>query len=595
MIFIGVQPDKNFKKHLEFIEQRDGGIFWLVTRYYMPNITDMQKEAIIYIESGIWKDMSIGFRAPLKFAIFENGKEVLVNSNEFREMGRDEDESILFLEFRNEKDLEAEALEGSHVFLGSQIGAQTTKAADALQEQIKQLNNKIDKVMTRLSRKKKSVVVEPEPEIDVQPNVAELQSDDITVDSISDVVDSDKEVPTGDMNDEVVNFDNDNVDEVDIGDWIAIDTIEDAEIKYYVQALDELIVTENEDFAKLSDTEKTSHLKAVWTTAYINTLNDNCFAYIEKTGKQDNENRTIPKKARHLPHHPKGGGASGVGGIIDLPHLRNALARVGQVNPVTDKISADGLRAQAKSHLVAHAKKLNIGDYEIVYDTIRRDAGNDQAGENGGDSEIENNAVEINNVCINEEKVMEFKFDLFGVNHTVNDEKFDETMKVLNDALVAKETELHQNMANLTQKVSDFEDKAAVNEEAINALTEQNEKLEGFAKSVKEVFGEDVTIEALKRAKDTEKAHRESVITKSLKFGGFMGMIKDEKKELESYEGWTTDQIAKFADKYEADFYAAHPEFEGVLKSNDKVILTVTDDPEPVKVELEEPLQHYRW
>lgn len=61
-----------------------------------------------------------------------------------------------------------------------------------------------------------------------------------------------------------------------------------------------------------------------WDTAYINDLPDSSFAVIEtdyKEGKIDN------KQARHLPYKDKNGS-------IDLPHLRNALARVNQIKPV---------------------------------------------------------------------------------------------------------------------------------------------------------------------------------------------------------------------------------------------------------------------
>ena len=105
--------------------------------------------------------------------------------------------------------------------------------------------------------------------------------------------------------------------------------------------------------------------KAEWSTAYINTLEDNCFAVVEPTGEKDNEGRTIPRNARHLPHHAKGDGSSGTGGTVDPVHLRNALARMNQIKPATDKISTEALRTKARNHLVAHAKKEGIGDWDL--------------------------------------------------------------------------------------------------------------------------------------------------------------------------------------------------------------------------------------
>ena len=642
VLFCGAQPDKNFKKHLEFIDDRDGGIFWLVTRYYMPNITDMQKEAIIYIESGVWKDMSIGFRAPLKFAIFEDGSEKLIKPSPFGGL-LDEDENdspILFLEFRNDKDLESEALEGSHVFLGSQIGAQTSKSVDDLKVQVNELTSKIDKVIGKLGRKKKDsgqpAVDSPQSIVDSLSAVDNLPESDLPLHEVMEKFYWDlvaQELGWWKSNNEPVTFDDfifmcnrrgfeerhilflieelkklnlaenlvviaENIDKYftyQYGDFLILsDEIETDELKYYVAELDKQLATE---FLESEDTEKVlqGELKAVWTTAYINSLKDDCFAYVEDTGKHDDEGRTIPKTARHLPHHPKGGGASGTGGIIDLPHLRNALARVNKVNPVTDKVSAERLRSQAKSHLVAHTKKLNIGDYELVYDTIRREVGNN-AGDSTESVDTNSSNENVNPIIINEEKIMkEFEFESLGVKLTVNDEKFDETMKALNDALIEKETAFNQKMTDLTQKVSDFEDQAAVTEEAVKTLTEQNKKLEGFDKSVKIIFGEDVTIEIMKRAKDTESLYREKEIARSFRFGGPIGLIKDEKKELELYNDMTTDQITRFADKYESDFNIQHPEFAGVLKANNETIVTNPEPEKEVKPEIEEPFHNYRW
>lgn len=47
---------------------------------------------------------------------------------------------------------------------------------------------------------------------------------------------------------------------------------------------------------------------------------------------------------------------------VDLPHLRNALARVNQIQPITASITAEELRQKALAHLQAHAKRLGIGE-----------------------------------------------------------------------------------------------------------------------------------------------------------------------------------------------------------------------------------------
>jgi len=88
--------------------------------------------------------------------------------------------------------------------------------------------------------------------------------------------------------------------------------------------------------------------EAKWTRKFINDLPNSAFAVIEPAytrGDTDNKN------ARHLPY-------KGEGGKVDLPHLRAALARMNQIKPVTDSISAAALQAGAKRVLVAQAKKL---------------------------------------------------------------------------------------------------------------------------------------------------------------------------------------------------------------------------------------------
>jgi hypothetical protein len=84
-----------------------------------------------------------------------------------------------------------------------------------------------------------------------------------------------------------------------------------------------------------------------WTTKYINSLPNSAFIIIEpayKSGKSDNKN------ARHLPYKD-------ANGKVDLPHLRNALARCGQIKAVTDSITTDSLRSKACSKAKSLAKK----------------------------------------------------------------------------------------------------------------------------------------------------------------------------------------------------------------------------------------------
>jgi hypothetical protein len=85
----------------------------------------------------------------------------------------------------------------------------------------------------------------------------------------------------------------------------------------------------------------------VWKTAYINDLNDSCFAVIEPGGKKDSEGKTVPRSLRHLPYKDKSG-------KVDLPHLRNALARLSQT-----KLSSE-LKEKARKKLVNAAKDAGV-------------------------------------------------------------------------------------------------------------------------------------------------------------------------------------------------------------------------------------------
>lgn len=74
---------------------------------------------------------------------------------------------------------------------------------------------------------------------------------------------------------------------------------------------------------------------------------------VEKGAEKDDKGKTL-QKYRHLPHHKKSVTSATDNGSIDMPHLRNALARVNQVKPV--KEGATSFRKRAKSHLQTHAR-----------------------------------------------------------------------------------------------------------------------------------------------------------------------------------------------------------------------------------------------
>ena len=70
---------------------------------------------------------------------------------------------------------------------------------------------------------------------------------------------------------------------------------------------------------------------AEWSSSYITALPDSAFACVDADG-------------RHYPHH-------NAQGILDMPHLRNAMSRLGQA----------GTTSCGRDHLQAHAKAAGIG------------------------------------------------------------------------------------------------------------------------------------------------------------------------------------------------------------------------------------------
>lgn len=76
---------------------------------------------------------------------------------------------------------------------------------------------------------------------------------------------------------------------------------------------------------------------------------------VERGAEKDARGRAL-QKYRHLPHHKKGVTDPLDNASVDLPHLRNALARVSQVKPVKEDAAA--FRRRATAHLRAHAKAL---------------------------------------------------------------------------------------------------------------------------------------------------------------------------------------------------------------------------------------------
>lgn len=101
--------------------------------------------------------------------------------------------------------------------------------------------------------------------------------------------------------------------------------------------------------------------KARWTRKFINDLPDSHFLYIETGGELDDERKTKPRILRHFPYKNSGGD-------IDLPHLRNAIARIPlakdrERDPLSDTLTT---RLQREAREILEREKERRGLKEIT-------------------------------------------------------------------------------------------------------------------------------------------------------------------------------------------------------------------------------------
>lgn len=93
---------------------------------------------------------------------------------------------------------------------------------------------------------------------------------------------------------------------------------------------------------------------AVWSTAFVNDLPDSSFLFIESGGSKDGEGKTKPRSLRHFPY-------KGPDGKVDLPHLRNAIARIPQAGSWLSSSMKDSLQSRARKLLSGASKAMAEG------------------------------------------------------------------------------------------------------------------------------------------------------------------------------------------------------------------------------------------
>src|ERR1041385_1696314 len=84
-----------------------------------------------------------------------------------------------------------------------------------------------------------------------------------------------------------------------------------------------LVVKHDAPASEAPVTELETAEKATWSAAEMDKLPDSSFLYVESGGEKDDEGKTKPRSLRHFP-------VKDADGKVDLPHLRNALARIPQ-------------------------------------------------------------------------------------------------------------------------------------------------------------------------------------------------------------------------------------------------------------------------
>lgn len=109
----------------------------------------------------------------------------------------------------------------------------------------------------------------------------------------------------------------------------------------------------------LIDDLKSLSEKAVWSTAFVNDLPDSSFLYIRPGGEKDDEGKTVPRSLRMFPYKD-------ANGAVDLPHLRNAIARIPQSNLGDDL--KERLQSRARTLLERETQQTERSEKSAIAD-----------------------------------------------------------------------------------------------------------------------------------------------------------------------------------------------------------------------------------
>lgn len=113
--------------------------------------------------------------------------------------------------------------------------------------------------------------------------------------------------------------------------------------------------------------DRSTELKALWTTKYRNDLPDSSFAYIESGGTKDSGGKTKPRRLRHFPY-------KSADGKPDEAHVRDALGRIPQstVSDAGKKSALRKIKAAARELGIELAPNKSLSDRlnQFISDSI---------------------------------------------------------------------------------------------------------------------------------------------------------------------------------------------------------------------------------
>lgn len=115
------------------------------------------------------------------------------------------------------------------------------------------------------------------------------------------------------------------------------------------------------NFSEVADViegEKDQKEFTEWSDAYKNSLPDSSFLYIESGGQKNSEGKTEPLSLRHLPYKDENG-------KIDIPHLRDAVARAPQLVG-TDEADRKALQSKGQRLLAGAEKMSTLSKFEAA-------------------------------------------------------------------------------------------------------------------------------------------------------------------------------------------------------------------------------------